>query len=498
MKIKEIRSNLQIKITLLIFILLLSISVLISVYLGISAESRAREIAKSYAYGVSKIIDSSLIYYMKQGDKREIASLIDRLSDNENILGIHIFDSKKQLSCLNTKISNLKYRNDYMEAILSSIEYQKTTKVTKTRHYVFLSYFSPYENKGECMKCHDEKGIIGVLNVNIELKKIYDSVMIQAKKTFVVMFASSIFISIILSFLINKLIIQPLRKIERAMNEVVHNNLNVKVDIHSKDELESLANNFNNMVRSLDQANKTIDKMHKSVLHTDRLMTIGKLTASISHEIKNPLNSIIISSDILLEHCKEKKEDERLKKFLESIIEDAQRIKEIIHQTLNFSRFETATHEKISVKDLIASISIYARRILFNRADIKFIVQDELPNDLYITGNRTNIEQVLINILKNAAESIQEGTKGEIYFVISHNDQFVRFRIIDNGVGISKEKLNYIFQEFYSTKPDGTGLGLAIVKEIVEEHDGRISIESEENKGTTVLIEIPYSGNEDA
>jgi len=118
------------------------------------------------------------------------------------------------------------------------------------------------------------------------------------------------------------------------MNEVVHNNLNIKVDIHSKDELESLAKNFNNMVRSLDQANKTIDKMHKSVLHTDRLMTIGKLTASISHEIKNPLNSIIISSDILLEHCKEKKEDERLKKFLESIIEDAQRIKEIIHQTL--------------------------------------------------------------------------------------------------------------------------------------------------------------------
>ncbi|MCA1980561.1 MAG: HAMP domain-containing histidine kinase, partial [Calditerrivibrio sp.] len=253
-----------------------------------------------------------------------------------------------------------------------------------------------------------------------------------------------------------------------------------------------------NMVRSLENANKSIDNMHKSIIHSDRLMTIGKLTASISHEIKNPLNSIMITSDILLEHCKQKNENDRLKKFLESIIEDAQRIREIIDQTLNFSRYETEKNEIIKVRELIKIISIYSKRILFYKTNIKFMIADELTEDISIKGNKTNIEQMLINILKNSVESIPANKKGEIYMHLSNDDKFVKFKISDNGIGISKEKLELIFQEFYSTKTNGTGLGLSIVKEIVEHHNGKIDLESEENKGTTVIVELPIHRGEDA
>ncbi|MEF3254707.1 MAG: HAMP domain-containing histidine kinase [Deferribacterales bacterium] len=495
MKLNEIKTNLQIKITLLIFILLISISVMVAVYLQLSAESRSKQIATTYAYGISKIIDSSLEYYMKKGHSEGVSELVQSMLNNPNIIGIHIFDNSGRSSCLNRKSPNANFSEEYLDIVISELEYRPVVKIIKVKDKKFLAYFSPYENKKECRSCHDEKDIIGVLNVNVDLSEIYSDIKIQIKKTFQVLLISSILISIILSYLIHLLIIKPIRMIENGMKDVMDNKLDVKVDIKSGDELENLANNFNNMVKSLDQANKTIDTMHKGVIHTDRLMTIGKLTASISHEIKNPLNSIMITSDILLEYCNNMNGDPKLKKYIESIIEDANRIKNIIDLTLNFSRYESSSNEIINLKDLIKNVTIYANRILFYKTNTKFKLQDNTHEGLCLQGNRTHLEQMIVNILKNAVESIPEDKEGSVTFKIYDNDNTVFFEIMDNGIGISKNKLELIFQEFYSTKTNGTGLGLSIVKEIVENHNGALCINSEENKGTTVIIQLPmYKG----
>lgn len=475
--------------------LLISISIIVSTYMRLAAEYRAKTIAIAYANGISKVIDSSLEYYMQKGDKKEIANLINQLSKNKDILSINIFDNSKKLAPFNPNENFKKFRDENLEKIIAEMEYIKNYKVIKTNNKSFLAYFSPYENKNSCRGCHNEKGLIGTLNINIDMKEIHSSIISQANKTLIVLFASSIFIAILLSFLIKILVTKPLRTIEKAMTEVVHNNLDVRVNINSGDEFEKLGNDFNNMVKSLENANKSIDNMHKRIIHSDRLMTIGKLAASISHEIKNPLNSIMITSDILLEYCKKINENDKLKKLLESIIEDAQRIRGIIDQTLNFSRYETEKNEIIKVRETTKIISIYAKRILFHKTNIIFITSDELTEDISIKGNKTNIEQMLINILKNSVESIPDNKRGKIDMQLSNDDKFVKFKISDNGIGISKEKLELIFEEFYSTKTNGTGLGLSIVKEIVENHNGKIEIESEENKGTVVTIKLPiYRG----
>ncbi len=491
MKKSAPKKNLQIKITLLIFILLISVSLLVSTYLTATAEKKATELATNYAHAISKIVDSSLSYYMQHGHKTEITKLVGELSNNEYIQGIHIFDNTKEIACISSRDKIHKLTSEYFEEILKNVEFRPTLKIIKTKNYHFLAYYSPYTNKGECKRCHFEKDIIGTLNVNINLKQIYESTLLQAKKTFIVLILSSLLIALILSILINILVIKPIKKIEKGMEEIKNNNFDVKVDIKSGDELELLANNFNGMIQALNNANKTIDNMHKSIIHTDRLMTIGTLTASISHEIKNPLNSIMISTDILLEHCKKNVGDEKLKKFLISIIEDAQRIKDIIDQTLNFSRYETSTTEKINIKQLLKSIVMYSKRILFYKENINFQILNEVSDNSFIIGNKTNIEQMLINILKNAVESIPENSRGEVTITASETEDDVQFIISDNGVGIPEDKLELIFKEFYSTKTNGTGLGLSIVKEIVENHNGTLEIKSEVGKGTTVIIKIP-------
>lgn len=485
------KKNLQIKITLLIFILLISVSLLVSSYLTITAEKKATELATNYAHAISKIVDSSLSYYMQHGHKTEISNLIKELSKNEYIQGIHIFDNTREFACINSRESFHKFTSEYFDEVFKNIEFRPTLKIIKTKNYHFLAYYSPYINNGECKRCHFEENIIGTLNVNINLKQIYESTISQAKKTFLVLLFSSSLIALILSILINILIIKPIKKIEKGMEELKNNNYDVIVDINSGDELELLANNFNGMVKSLSNANKTIDNMHKRIIHTDRLMTIGTLTASISHEIKNPLNSIMISSDILMEHCKRNSTDEKLRKFLLSIIEDAQRIKDIIDQTLNFSRYETSNTEVIDINKLLKSIEMYSKRILFHKENIHFQINSNVKKGICISGNKTNIEQMLINILKNAVESIPADKKGEITFTASEDGEFIAFVIADNGVGIPKDKLELIFKEFYSTKTNGTGLGLSIVKEIVENHNGTLELKSEVGKGTIVTIKIP-------
>jgi signal transduction histidine kinase len=108
--------------------------------------------------------------------------------------------------------------------------------------------------------------------------------------------------------------------------------------------------------------------------------------------------------------------------------------------------------------------------------------------------NKTSMEQVFINLLKNAVESIPEDRKGQVNLIIrQEEDSLVTFIVEDNGIGIPKSVQKNIFSQFYTTKKQGTGLGLSIVKELVEFHDGSITVSSEEGEGTRFIIKLPAS-----
>jgi signal transduction histidine kinase len=314
-----------------------------------------------------------------------------------------------------------------------------------------------------------------------------------------IMLISVIIVSFVLSILVNKLVINPLKLLETGMKKVTENDLNSKVKIDSRDEFELISKYFNNMVSSLKNANETIDNMHKNLIHSDRLSTIGQLTASLSHEIKNPLNSIMIASDLLAMKCEMAKKGKNVNieetlKHIDNIVNDTIRIKNIIDQTLNFSRLNTDQKQVVSVRSFLETISIYVKRILFDYEKIKFRLETMNPEgDCLLNINKTNIEQVFINILKNAMESIPEDRAGEILLKVycTSDQEYIVFKIIDNGSGIPVEQMDKIFNEFYTTKKNGTGLGLPIAKDLIEQHNGKLMIESTVNVGTEVTIMLP-------
>ena len=494
--------SIKLKLNFLIFVIMVSLSVAVSYYLNTKSEKRAYEVAKTYMKTIPSIIDSSINNFMTAGDKTIVKKLITDLSMVENVIGIHIFDPNGDISC---NFSNFRIDNPakYLDIIYKNFQKTEALKEIRDDKVKMLSYFKPYENKTECRRCHTSSGnIIGVLNININTSSLVSALSQDVKIVNIFMLLSSLIIAGVISFVVNLLISKPLQRLHEGMSNVAENNLESKIEINSGDEFEEVANHFNNMVSSLKKANLTIDQMHKNIIHSDRLTTIGQLTASLSHEIKNPLNSIMITADLLLLKSEQfqksgLKELEENKIHIENIIADTMRIKDIIDQTLNFSRINTSAREDVLVSEIIEKIKMYVKRFLFDHNEIRFVAIDNTGDEgCVINVNKTNIEQVFINIVKNSIESIPEESQGAIEFIASccTEDKMVKFVLKDNGRGIPRESLPNIFNEFYTTKKNGTGLGLPIAKELVEQHDGTIEINSDENKGTEVIIKLPIVG----
>ena len=233
--------------------------------------------------------------------------------------------------------------------------------------------------------------------------------------------------------------------------------------------------------------------------HTARLASIGELVDSVAHEINTPVGIISAHVDsILLQEDKNK----ILPEDIEIIKKQTKRIGEYIKSLLNFSKRIAFNPESVIIKELVND-SLYLLQPKFREKNIEIV--KEFPADVIrIWGDKRQLEQVLINILNNAIDSMNKNGKIVIGYkeidIIKdkiHSDQLIKsvmITISDNGIGIEKENLNKIFESFYTTKEkNGTGLGLSIAKSIIQRHRGKIEVSSKIGEETTFSITIPFN-----
>jgi len=234
-------------------------------------------------------------------------------------------------------------------------------------------------------------------------------------------------------------------------------------------------------------------KIDRQLMRTNRLASLGQLSAGIAHEIRNPLSGISLFVDILSDPNKFSLSDQQLD-CLGEIRENVNRISVIIKQILNFSRQPVAFNKMVDVNTIILQ-TLKLWRTKLKKSDITLTLQldPELPK---LLGDSLQLQQVFHNLFSNAAEAMKTGgsliistRKDNFFFFL--NQPVIRISVTDTGCGISQEDSENIFNPFYTTKPAGTGLGLAITHSIINNHDGVIIPESETGKGTTFTIELP-------
>jgi PAS domain S-box-containing protein len=233
---------------------------------------------------------------------------------------------------------------------------------------------------------------------------------------------------------------------------------------------------------------KRLQETHLQLVSSEKMASLGKLAAGIAHEINNPLGGILIYSSLMMEDLPE--EDSK-RGDLARIVQEASRCKDIVKSLLEFAR---QTEPKMEPTDINRAITdglfFLENQALFHNVKIIKNLDPFLP---FVSGNASQLKQVLINIIVNAAEAMHGSGTLTITSYPSPDRKSIILEFTDTGEGIPEENLTRIFDPFFTTKEvgKGTGLGLATSYGIVEDHGGRISVKSKVSEGTTFTIELP-------
>lgn len=273
-------------------------------------------------------------------------------------------------------------------------------------------------------------------------------------------------------------ITRPIKELVKGAEEIGKGRLNYRIKVKSKDEIGTLAEAFNSMVKSLEES-------QRQLIQSEKLASLGQLAAGVAHEINNPLTNISNSAQLLLQEAEGK-----VAKRLKIIEENVEKASRIVRNLRNFSRAPEFHPEFVDVNSLLE------KSLEFVRHELKGIeVVKDFDTDLpEVLADPLQLQQVFVNIITNACQAMPNG--GTLTLATRGGDEMVEIRISDTGVGIPKEHLSKIFDPFFTTRKvgKGTGLGLSISYKIVDAHNGKIEVESEVGKGSTFIIKLPIEG----
>lgn len=239
---------------------------------------------------------------------------------------------------------------------------------------------------------------------------------------------------------------------------------------------------------SLEEANRRLNEAQEQLMHGERLATIGEMSAGIAHELKGPMVSI---GGFARRLARSVRSDTPEAQYVATIIEEGQRLENMLTDILSFSKKTTICYDKCSVAEIVDSaIAIVAHVLEKNRISL---VRSYPRKPIFLYGDSQQLKQVFINLVQNAQEIMKEG--GELRVRISSTflgtERAVVVRVADTGAGIPVGLLHNIFNPFFSTKKSGTGLGLPIVNRIVSNHGGKIRVRNRSAGGAEFSVILP-------
>ncbi|MBK7981279.1 MAG: ATP-binding protein [Ignavibacteriae bacterium] len=253
----------------------------------------------------------------------------------------------------------------------------------------------------------------------------------------------------------------------------------------SKTNFDTESNNKNTIFVFRDLTKQKL--LEDQIQRKERLVAMGELASGVAHEIRNPLNTIsTITQQLQMDFEPIDRKDE-FKNLAGLVNKEVKRINETVNSFLRFSKPEKIILTEFKLSDLTGQIrNLYIP--MFSDKSIEFLLKAEW--DGIVNWDRNQIQQVFMNLLQNSFDATKNN--GNIILTINHEENNnIKIEIADNGIGISKNMLNKIFNLYFTTKAKGTGIGLSIVQRIIFEHGGTISVNSEENSGTLFTITLP-------
>lgn len=290
------------------------------------------------------------------------------------------------------------------------------------------------------------------------------------------------------AFLLSRGITRPLHKLVEATVSLAGGDFSQRIDIKSRDETGELARSFNDMTIQLKQARLRMEEAGRRLLQAEKLASIGRMAATIAHEIRNPLTSVKLNIQKTAEFPGfSETEQEHLSLALDGIVQ----IERFIRELLDFTRVAELSMMKFPVEQVVEeSLKLLRDSLALRSITVEREYESGLPA---VELDADKMRQVFLNIIRNAEEVLPAGGRVGISVdrLVEDGRPKVRVRISDDGPGIPQKDRENVFEPFFSTKPSGFGLGLANARKIVEQHGGSIKVVEKEGEGSMFEVVLP-------
>ncbi len=293
--------------------------------------------------------------------------------------------------------------------------------------------------------------------------------------------------------------LQPIRVLTEGVKGISRGDFALEVPPRSKDELGILAQEFNAMAASLRQRERQLLEQRELLLRNERLAAIGRVSAQVTHEIRNPLSSIGLNAELLGDEldaasfADPRKRQEAID-LLSAMAREIDRLTEISEQYLAFARPPRPGQDKVDLNDVVGDLLAFLQpELQQGSVTVQLELTPEVPS---VVGDEGQLRQALRNLIRNAREAMApKGGKLTVRTRVSTGagDQ-VSVEVTDEGPGVPPGALANLFDPFYSTKEQGTGLGLALTQQIAADHGGTLSCQSPPGLGATFVLSLPASG----
>jgi two-component system NtrC family sensor kinase len=488
-------------------------------------------VLKQNGNNVGAIVEGSLYKSMLENDKSTLHGTLDIINTMPGIDDVNLYDQNDNLSYSSFTAETEYHSNPDCIACHSDLSEMFSMR---ERSYMIIDEKSdcsmnpgkpgqrhmlirrPILNELSCYtaSCHahsENDEVLGSLIIRMPLRDL-DRALQKSSVDFLLM--ALIITAIVVAMLIlftRKRIKDSLNSIITASEAVSAGQIKTRLDISPGllDDMKMVSIAFNNMLDHIDRATNELENWSKQLeykvqkkseelseaqnelITVERIASLGKLSASVAHEINNPLSGILIYTKLVYKQLEKqeitKEKRENMLRQLKLIETETKRCGDIVKGLLDFSRKDQDDFEERHLNEILQGtyeLMMHHIRI----ANITFLTDLSAKHDIiYCSPNQ--IKQACIAILVNASEAVTEN--GEIVMRTKNRDtNTIRLEISDNGAGIAPEDIPHIFEPFFSTKREarGIGLGLAIVHGIVQNHNGKVEVDSVVGRGTTITL----------
>ncbi len=493
---------------------------------GRSTSSQWMEFLEQNAHRSSELIKKGTYYGMLLNRKEEVHRTIDMIAQTPGVAGVRIYD-KRGIIIVSADPEEIGRRVD-LQADACVVCHDRTQPlhsvptVNRTRVYRapdggrVLGLISPIENQPECSDaaCHahrPDQTILGVLDVMMSLSSADERMRDQTRDLILSSLLMVAVIGAASGLFIYRVVRVPVRRLIAGTERVARGDLDTRIDVGKRNQIGQLAESFNAMIDDLRRARheltqwseklekKVVEKTdelshaHRQIVQMEKMASLGKLSATVAHELNNPLAGILTYAKLIGRSLGEEGfapgEREEIARYLDLIQKESRRCGDIVRNLLVFARVSGGEFALQRVNPILARAAMLVRHHL----EIKGIRLEsvEIAGNDEVVCDADQIQQALLALLVNAVEAMPQG--GTLTLRAEGDVEAVRIQVGDTGVGIPPEVLPHIFEPFFSTKEGGTGvgLGLSVVYGIVQRHGGSVAVDSTVGRETTFTLRFP-------